>query len=82
MEREAWQPTVCGVARESGMTKHARTTTLTAKTLTSNPLTAFCREGAPFIISSFHIHKPSMESVVKLLISSLFTDEETEAQRK
>ena len=55
---------VCGVAEGSDMTEHARTTTVTAVTLTSNSLPAICCEDVPFIISLFHLHKPSMESVV------------------
>ena len=64
MDREAWRATVCGVAEGSDMTEHARTTTVTAVTLTSNSLPAICCEDVPFIIRLFHLHKPSMESVV------------------
>ena len=58
MDREAWRATVCGVAKESDMTEHACTATVTAVTLTSNSLPAICCENFPFIISSFHLHKP------------------------
>ena len=64
MDREAWRATVCGVAKESDMTEHACTATVTAVTLTSNSLPAICCENFPFIISSFHLHKPSMGSVL------------------
>ena len=64
MDREAWRATACGDAEGSDMTERPCTTTATAVTLTSNSLPAICCEDVPFIISSFHLHKPSMESVV------------------